>query len=82
MVHLQQVRKESYLLEVIHPFTVNGEEVYQLLVNERLTGSTLEDVMSGECSVNTSRVKPSVMLREGDEYGGFDFEDWAIGSIS
>jgi hypothetical protein len=51
-------------------------------VNERLTGSTLEDVISGECSVNISCVKPDVTLREGDEYSGFDFEYWAIGSIS
>lgn len=77
-----QVRKESYLLEVLHPFRVDGKEVRYLLVNERLSGSTLEDVMKDECSVNISRLKPGVTLKAGDEYGGFDFEEWAIGSIS
>lgn len=75
------IGKESYLLEVLHPFLVDGEEVHQLLVNERLSGTTLEDVMNGECSVNISRLKPGITLKEGDEYGGFDFEGWAIGSI-
>lgn len=76
-----QLRKESYLVEVVHPFMVEGEEVHQLLVNERLTGSTLEDVMNGECPVNTARLKPGITLKEGDEYGAFDFEGWAIGYI-
>ena len=75
------IRKESYLLEVLHPFHVEGEEVHQLLVNERLSGTTLEDVMHGECSVNISRLKPGITLEEGDEYGGVDFEGWAVGSI-
>lgn len=76
-----QLRKESYLLRVLHPFMVDGEEVRYLLVNERLSGTTLEDVINGECSVNISRLKPGVTLKEGDEYTGFDFEEWAIGSI-
>lgn len=76
-----QLRKESYLLEVLHPFIVDGEEVRYLLVNERLSGTTLEDVINGECIVNISRLKAGVILKEGDEYGGFDFEEWAIGSI-
>jgi hypothetical protein len=76
-----QVGKEAYLLEVIHPFTVDGEEVRQLLVSPRLSCSTLDDVMNGQCGINISRVKPNIILKAGDEYGGFDFEGWAIGYI-
>ena len=76
-----QLRKESYLLKVLHPFTVDGEEVHYLIVNERLSGDTLEDVMNGECPVNTARIKPGITLKAGDEFGGFDFEGWAIGYI-
>jgi len=75
------IAKESYLLRVLHPFLVDGEEVHQLLVNERLSGTTLEDVMSGECSINISRLKQGITLNGGDEYGGFDFEGWATGYI-
>ena len=76
-----QIAKESYLLRVLHPFIEEGEEVRYLLANERLSGSTLADVMEGECAVNVSRVKPGIELRAGDEYGGFEFEGWAIGWI-
>ena len=76
-----QLRRESFLLEVLHPFTVDGEEVRYLIVNERLSGDTLEDVVRGECAVNTARVKPGINLKAGDEFGGFDFEGWAIGWI-
>lgn len=75
------VSTKAYLLEVLHPFVVDGEEVHQLLVNERLSDTTLEDAMHGECSVNISRIKPGIILKAGDEFGGFDFEGWAIGSI-
>jgi hypothetical protein len=76
-----QVAKESYLLRVLHPFVVDGEEVRYLLVNVRLSGSTLDDVMNGECAVNISRLKPNIDMKAGDEFGGFDFEGWAIGWI-
>ena len=76
-----QVAKESYLLKVIHPFVVDGEDVRYLLANERLSGTSLDDVMNGECAVNISRVKSNIDLIAGGEYGGFDFEGWAIGWI-
>ncbi|HEU0144034.1 MAG TPA: hypothetical protein VFQ47_04550 [Nitrososphaera sp.] len=76
-----QVAKRSYLLRVLHPFIIDGDEVKYLMVNPRLSGSTLDDVMNGVCGVNISRVKPNVELKAGDEYGGFDFEGWAIGGI-
>jgi hypothetical protein len=76
-----QIAKESYLVEIDNSFFVDGEEVRQLIVNARLSDFTLDDVISGECWVGISRVKPSVILKAGDEYRGFDFEPWAIGSI-
>ena len=75
------IARQAYLLKVLHPFLVDGEEVQHLLVNQRLSGTTLEDVMNGECPVNIARVKPGIILKAGDEYGGFDFEGWAIGYI-
>jgi hypothetical protein len=76
-----QIGKQSYLLRVLHPFIIDGEAVRYLMVNPRLSGSTLNDVMNGGCSVNISRVKPNIELKAGDEFGGFDFEGWAIGWI-
>lgn len=74
-----QVPKHSYLLEVTPDFMVGDEEVRYLLLTPRLSGSTLEDVMNGSCSVNISRIKPGLTLKAGDEYGGLDFEYWTIG---
>jgi hypothetical protein len=76
-----QVSKGSYLLRVLHPFFVDGEEVEYLLVKPRLSCSTLKDVVETESDVNIARVKPNVNLEAGGEYGGFDFEGWAIGWI-
>jgi len=76
-----QVLEKSYLLRVLHPFVEDGDEVKYLLVNPRLSCSTLEDVMGDASAVNISRVKPKLVLKAGDEYGGFDFEGWAIGWI-
>jgi hypothetical protein len=75
------VPNESYLVEVIHPFTVDGEEVNQLVVNERHTDSTLDELIKGEGAANIARVKPARLLAAGDEYEPFDMEYWAIGWI-
>jgi hypothetical protein len=75
------LRKESYLLAIIHPFLINGEEVRQLVVSERLSGTSLEEVMTGECPININRVRPEIKLKQGDEYSGLDIESWAIGYI-
>jgi hypothetical protein len=77
-----QIPKEAYLLEVNSPFIVDGEEVNYLLVTPRYVGDTLDKIMKSEGVVNISRVKPGIILRAGDEYGGFDFEPWALGYIT
>jgi hypothetical protein len=76
-----QVSKESYLLRVLHPFVDDREAVKYLLVNPRLSCSTMKDEMEGESDINISRVKPGITLKTGDEYGGFDFEGFAVGWI-
>ena len=76
-----QIAKEAYLLEVLHPFVVDNEEVHYLLVTSRFSDSSLDEVMNGEGAVIVARIRPGMMLKAGDEYGGFDFEEWAIGWI-
>lgn len=76
-----QVPLESYLLSVIHPFVVDGEEVRQLVVTPRYVGDSLADVIKGAPGVNIARVKPNIVLNEGDVYDGSEFVGWAIGSL-
>ena len=74
-------QKEDYLLEVLHPFDLDGEEVRYLLVSPRYVGDTIEDAMSGYCIVGIGRVRPNVIVKAGDQYSAQDTEYWAIGSI-
>jgi hypothetical protein len=76
-----QVPKSLYLLRVLHPFEVDGEMVDYLLVGQRFVGDEMESIMNDYCIVGISRVKPEIELKAGDEFGGFDYEYWAIGSI-
>jgi len=76
-----QVPLESYLLSVIHPFVVDGEDVRQLVVTPRSAGNTLADVINGAPGANIARVKPSFALKAGDVYDGSEFVGWAIGSL-
>ena len=76
-----QVPESFYLLRVLHPFEVDGEEVNYLLVGTRYVGDKIESIMNGYCIVGICRVKPEIELRAGDKFGGFDYEYWAIGSI-
>ena len=68
-------------MEVLQHFSVDEEEVHQLVVNERLSNSTLDEVINGEGAVAIARVKPGRLLAAGDEYVPFDTEYWAIGWI-
>ena len=54
-----QVPLESYLLSVIHPFVVDGEDVRQLVVTPRFAGDTLTDLINGAPGVNIARVRPA-----------------------
>ena len=76
-----QVARDAYLLETSTPLLIDGEQVNQILVTPRYVGEALDSIVKSEGIVNISRVKPGMKLKEGDEYGGFDFEYWAIGSI-
>ncbi len=76
-----QVPLESYLLSVLHPFVVDGENVRQLVVTPRFVGGTLDDVINREPPVNIARVKPGFTLNAGDTYDGSEFVGWAIGVI-
>ena len=76
-----QVPESFYLLRVLRPFEVDGEKVNYLLVGTRYVGDKMESVVNGYCIVGISRVKPDIELKAGDEFGGFDYEYWAIGSI-
>jgi hypothetical protein len=72
------VPDKSYLVEVMHPFTVDGQVVGQLVVNERLSNTTLEEVISGDGAVGIARFKPGRLLAAGSEYEPFDMDYWAI----
>lgn len=76
-----QVSLESYLLWVVHPFVVDGNDVRQLVVTPRHVGGTLDDVINREPPVNIARVKPGFALNAGDTYDGSEFIAWAIGVI-
>jgi len=76
-----QVALESYLLSVLHPFVVEGEEVRQLIVTPRHVGETLDNVMHRDSWVNVARVKPSFTLQAGDVCDGSEFVGWAIAGI-
>jgi hypothetical protein len=77
----RQVALESYLLSVVHPFVVDGDDVRQLIVTPRHVGDTLDDVINREPPVNVARVKPGYALNAGDTYDGSEFIGWAIGVI-
>src|SRR5882762_2219747 len=75
------VRNKAYLVEVLQPFSVDGEEVHQLVVNERLSNSPLDELVSGEGPVTIACVKPGRLLAAGDVFVPYDMEYWAIGWI-
>ena len=75
------VANESYLVEVLQPFSVDGEEVHQLVVIQQLSNSTLDELVSGEGPVAIARVKPGRQLAAGDVFVPYDMEYWAIGWI-
>src|SRR6266404_9132040 len=62
------VANESYLVEVLQPFSVDGEEVHQLVVIQQLSNSTLDELVSGEGPVAIARVKPGRQLAAGDVF--------------
>ena len=64
------VALESYLLSVLHPFVVDGEEVRQLIVTPRHVSETPDNVMHRDSWVNVARVKPGITLHAGDVYDG------------
>ncbi len=71
----------DYLLRVIHPFEVGGEEVEYLLVSPRHRGDTVEDIVKSECPVGIARVKPDRPVPGSARYQADDIEHWAIGRI-
>ena len=76
-----QAAPEAYLLSVVHPFVVDGEDVRQLIVTPRFAGDTLTDVTNGASGVNIARVKPGVTLNKDEVYDGSESVGWAIGSL-
>jgi hypothetical protein len=76
-----QVPNSFYLLRVLHPFEVDGEQVNYLLVGTRYVGDEMETVMNGYCVIGICRVTPGKEMKAGDVFTPFDYEYWAIGGI-
>jgi len=78
-----QVRFESLLFAVVHPFVVDGDNVRQLVVTPRNAYDELVDIINyaPAVPVNVARVKPGIALSAGDVYDGSEFVGWAIGSL-
>ena len=76
-----QVPLESYLLSVVHPFVVDGDDVHQLIVTPRFVGDELHHIIHGASGVNIARVKPGIALNAGDTYDGSEAIGWGVGMI-
>ena len=72
----------DYLVRVLQPFPVDGTEVTHLLLSPRYDTDTVDDIMTGSCTVGVGVVNPGCTISAAQRYTTSDVTYWNIGTVS